>query len=92
LTFSGGPDEGLGALVVLGEVAIDRGPEVDERVEGAALQVAAIAEEGLNGVDPRAVDQLAERQGALDGIEEAHELLLPVPRDKLTGDASVEEW
>jgi hypothetical protein len=35
---------------VLGEEAIDGGLEVDERVEGAALQVAAIAEEGLNGV------------------------------------------
>jgi hypothetical protein len=37
----GGPDERLGALVVLGEVAVDRGLEVDQRAEGTALQPAA---------------------------------------------------
>ena len=52
----GGPDEGLGALVVLVEVAVDRGLEVDQRVEGAAVQAAAgeRGEEGLDGVDPGA--------------------------------------
>ena len=34
----GGPDEGLGRLVVLGEVAVDGGLQVDQRVEDAALQ------------------------------------------------------
>ena len=48
----GGPDEGFGALVVLFEVAVDRGLEVDQRVEGAAVQAAAgeCGEEGLDGV------------------------------------------
>ena len=52
----GGPDEGLGALVVLVEVALDRGLEVDQGVEGAALQAAAgqRGEEGLDGVEPGA--------------------------------------
>jgi hypothetical protein len=31
-----GPDEGLGIVVVLGDVAIDGGLEVDDRVEAAA--------------------------------------------------------
>ena len=52
----GGPDEGLGALIVLGEVAVDGGLEVDQGVEGAALQAAAgqRGEEGLDGVEPGA--------------------------------------
>ncbi len=32
----GGPDERLGALVVLGEVAVDRGLQGDQGVETAA--------------------------------------------------------
>lgn len=32
-----GPGEGFGCLVMLGEVAVDRGPEVDQRVEHASL-------------------------------------------------------
>jgi hypothetical protein len=36
----GGPDERLGPLVVLGEVAVDRGLQVDQRMEHAALQAA----------------------------------------------------
>ena len=35
-----GPDEWLGCLVVLGEVVVDRGLQVDERVEHAALEAA----------------------------------------------------
>ena len=37
----GAPDERFGALVVLIEVAVDGGLEMDQRVEGAALQAAA---------------------------------------------------
>ena len=36
------------------------------------------------------VDQLAGRHGALDGIEEADELLVAVPRHALADDAAVE--
>jgi hypothetical protein len=45
----GGPDEGLGFAVVLAEVAVDRRLQVDQRVEGAALQPPAgeRGEEGL---------------------------------------------
>jgi hypothetical protein len=120
----GGPDERLGALVVLGEIAVDGGLEVDQRVESAALQAAAgqRGEEGLDGVEPGAggrrevegparmtgepgadlgmlvggvvvedgVDQLAGRYRALDGIEEAEELLVPVPRHALADHAAVE--
>jgi hypothetical protein len=52
----GGPDEGLGPAVVFGEVAIDRGLEVDQGVEGASLQAAAGqgSEEGLDRVGPGA--------------------------------------
>ena len=51
----GGPDEGLGP-VVLGEVAVDRGLEVDQGTEGAALQAppGQGGEEGLDRVRPRA--------------------------------------
>jgi hypothetical protein len=120
----GGPDEGLGVVVVLGEVAIDGSLEVDQRVKGAALQAppGEGGEEGLDRIDPRAggrrevegparmpdepgadlgmlvggvvvedgVDQFAGRHGALDGIEEADELLMPVPRHALADDAAVE--
>jgi hypothetical protein len=34
----GGPDEGFGAVVGFGEEAFDRGLEIDERSEHAALQ------------------------------------------------------
>ena len=52
----GGPDEGLGSVVVLGEIAVDRGLEVDERVEHAALQPSPgeLGEEGLDRVEPGA--------------------------------------
>jgi hypothetical protein len=36
-----GPAEGLGLGVVLGDVSVDRGLQVDDRVEAAALQTAA---------------------------------------------------
>jgi hypothetical protein len=36
------------------------------------------------------VDQLASRHGGLDPIEEAEELLVPVPRHALADDATVE--
>jgi hypothetical protein len=35
-----GPGEGLGIMVVLGDVAMDRGLQVDDRVEAAALEPA----------------------------------------------------
>ena len=34
----GGPDKGFGFAVMLAEVAVDRRLQVDERMEGAALQ------------------------------------------------------
>jgi hypothetical protein len=51
----GGPDKGLGFAVVLAEVPVDRGLEVDQRVEDAALHAPAgeRGEEGLNCVDGR---------------------------------------
>ena len=50
----GGPDERLGSGIVLGEVAIDRGLEVDQRMEHATLQPTAgeLGEEGLDRVEP----------------------------------------
>ena len=52
----GGPDEGFGLGVVLLDVAIDRGLEVDDRVEHAPFQAASgeSGEEGLDRVEPRA--------------------------------------
>ena len=49
-----GPDEGLGIIVVLVNVAVDGGLEVDYRVEGAALEPPAREdrEEALDGVEP----------------------------------------
>ena len=37
LTGRRGPGEGLGVLVVLGDIAVDRGLKVDHRVEAPAL-------------------------------------------------------
>ena len=50
----GRPDEGLRAAIVLGEEAIDRGLEVDERTEDAAFEAAARepGEKALDGVEP----------------------------------------
>ena len=36
----GGPDERLGVGVVLGEVAVDRGLQIDQRMEDAAVEAA----------------------------------------------------
>ena len=49
------PDERFGCLVVLGEVAVDRGLQVDERMEHAALQAPSgqLGEEAVDGVEPR---------------------------------------
>ena len=51
----GGPDEGFGFLVVLTEVAVDRGLQVDQRAKDAALQPPAgeRGEEGLDRIGPR---------------------------------------
>jgi len=46
----GGPDEGFGFSIVLAEIAVDRGVQVDERVEGAALQAPA-GERGDESLD-----------------------------------------
>src|SRR6188472_3056749 len=110
----GGPDEGFGRPVVLVEIAVDGGLEVDQGMEDTALEPTAGegCEEGLDGVGPRTggrcevegpagvtsepgtdlgvlvggvvvedgVDQLAGWHGGLDPVEEADELLVPVPR------------
>ena len=107
-----GPGEGLGIIVVLGDVAVDGGLKIDDRVEAAASDALAgqRREEGLDGVQPGAgfgrevegparvtleprldlgmvvgavvvddrMDHLAGRHGALDGGEEAQELLVAV--------------
>ena len=51
-----GPVEGFGFAVVLPEIAVDRGLQVNERVEGAALQAPAgeRGEEGLDRIAPGA--------------------------------------
>src|SRR5215208_2554307 len=51
-----GPDEGLGVMVGLVEIAVDGGLEVDDRSEDAALQapLGESGEEGLDGVEPGA--------------------------------------
>ena len=46
----GGPDEGFGFAVVLAEVSVDRGLEVDQRAKGATLQSLA-GERGKEGLD-----------------------------------------
>ena len=52
----GGPDKGFGFAVVLAEIAVDRGLQVDERVEDAALQSAAGqgGEKALDRIGPGA--------------------------------------
>src|SRR6188472_1103819 len=52
----GGPKEGLGPLIVLVEIAVDGGLEVDQGVEGTAPQAASSkgGEEGFHGIGPRA--------------------------------------
>ena len=52
----GGPDEGLGVVVVLGEEAVDGGLQVDDGVEDAALEapLGELGEEALDGVEPGA--------------------------------------
>ena len=50
----GGPDEGLGVMIGLVEVAVDGGLEVDDGAEDAALQSAPgeLCEEALDGIEP----------------------------------------
>src|ERR1700683_4308604 len=108
-----GPHERLWVAVVLIEIAVDGGLEVDDGAEDAAPQTPSRQgrEEILDGVEPGAggrgevegparmtdepgldlgvlmgrvivedgVDQLAGGDRALDGIEEADELLMRVP-------------
>src|SRR5215208_4541530 len=52
-----GPDEGLGVMVGLVEIAVDSGLEVDDRSEDAALQapLGERGEEGLDCVEPMAL-------------------------------------
>lgn len=52
----GGPDEGFGVGILLGDEAVDGGLEIDERMEHAALEAAVgeLGEEALNGVEPGA--------------------------------------
>jgi hypothetical protein len=66
-----GPGEGLGVIVVLGDVTVDRGLEVGDRVEAAAFEPAPgeRREEGLDGVEPgargrREVEVLAQARPA----------------------------
>src|SRR5512132_2999318 len=120
----GGPDERFGIVVVLGEVAVDRGLEIDQRVEYATLQAAPgeLGEEALDGIElgrrgrrevegPARVasepgpdlgmlvaavvvehdmDQLAGRDGALEAVEEAQELLVAVALHALPDHPAVE--
>ena len=50
----GGPDEGFGALIGLGEEAFDGGLEIDDRVEDPALEAAPgqLGEEALDRIEP----------------------------------------
>src|SRR5215212_3386389 len=50
----GFPSEGLGVGIVLGEVAVDRGLEVDDSDEGASSEPSfgERGEEALDGVEP----------------------------------------
>jgi hypothetical protein len=56
LVGGSGPDKGLGIVLVGGDVAIDRGLQIDDRVEAAAADAAAgeRREEALDGIEPRA--------------------------------------
>jgi len=108
----GGPGEGLGLLVVLGEEAVDGGLEIDDGSEDTILEPAARqdGEEALDRVQPGTgrrrevegparmaikpgphlvvlvgsviveddVNELAGRDVALEGVEEADELLVPM--------------
>src|SRR5271165_1038056 len=108
----GDPLEGLGVCVVIVEEAVDRGLEVGDGSEDAALETALgqDGEEALDGVEPggrgrgeverparvarepsphggmlvggvvvdNRVDRLSDRNLALDGVEEADELLMPM--------------
>jgi hypothetical protein len=51
----GGPDEGLGIMVGLGDEAIDGGLEFDDRVKDAALEASPgeFGEEAFDGIEPR---------------------------------------
>ena len=66
----GGPDEGFRFSVVLAEVAVDRGLQVNKRVEHTALQAPAgkRGEEGLDRIGP----------GAGSGREMKHPARMPV--------------
>ena len=50
----GGPDEGFGAVVGFRKEAFDRGLQIDERAEHAALQPppGQLGEEALDGIQP----------------------------------------
>jgi hypothetical protein len=50
----GGPDEGPGIVIGLGEEALDGGLEIDEGSKGAALQssLGQLGEEALDGIEP----------------------------------------
>ena len=52
----GGPDEGLGVMVGLGDEASNRRLELDEGAEDAALEAAPreLGEEALDGIEPGA--------------------------------------
>ena len=52
----GGPDEGLGIMVGLGDEAIDGGLEFDDRVKDAALEASPgeFGEEAFDGIEPGA--------------------------------------
>lgn len=50
----GSPDEGFGIFVLLGEEAVDRGLQVDERMEHTAFEPPAgeLGEKSFDGVEP----------------------------------------
>ena len=54
LVWVGGPDEGLGVMVGLFEIAVDGGLQIDNGAEDAALQssLGERGDEGLDGIQP----------------------------------------
>ena len=72
----GGPDEGFWLPVVLGEVAIDGGLEVDEGAEDTAFEATLrqFGEEAFDGIEPRARGRGEVESEALMAIEPSSHL------------------
>ena len=121
----GGPLEGLGFIIVLGEKPVDGGLKIDDRSEDAALEtpLGESREEALHRVEPggarrgevecparmvgkpcahlrmlmdgvvveNRVNDLADRNFCLDGVEETDELLMAVTLHVAADDRAVED-